>query len=63
MNKFPGIGGIISGIPGLGGILGSFGVTGMDGAGFSPLSLFGDVAERMGSVSYTHLTLPTNREV
>ena len=48
MNKFPGIGGIISGIPGLGGILGSFGVTGMDGAGFSPLSLFGDVAERMG---------------
>ena len=48
MNKFPSIGGIISGIPGLGGILGSFGVTGMDGGGFSPLSLFGDVAERMG---------------
>ena len=48
MNKFPGIGGIISGIPGLGGILGSFGVTGVEGGGFSPLSLFGDVAERMG---------------
>jgi len=48
MNKFPSIGGIISGIPGLGGILGSFGVTGVEGGGFSPLSLFGDVAERMG---------------
>ena len=48
MNKFPSIGGIISGIPGLGGILGSFGVTGLDGGGFSPMSLFGDIANQMG---------------
>ena len=48
MNKFPSIGGIISGIPGLGGILGSFGVTGLDGGGFSPMSLFGDIANNMG---------------
>ena len=48
MNKFPAIGGLISGIPGLGGILGSFGVTGVDGGGFSPLSLFQGIAEQTG---------------
>ena len=48
MNKFPAIGGLISGIPGLGGILGSFGVTGVDGAGFSPMSLFQGIAEQTG---------------
>ena len=48
MNKFPSIGGLINGIPGLGGILGSFGVTGIDGGGFSPMSLFGDIANQMG---------------
>jgi len=48
MNKFPALGGIINGIPGLGGILGAFGVTGVEGAGFSPMSLFGDIANQMG---------------
>ena len=48
MNKFPALGGVISGIPGLGGILGAFGVTGVEGAGFSPMSLFGDIANQMG---------------
>ena len=48
MNKFPAIGGLINGIPGLGGILGSFGVTGVDGAGFSPMSLFQGIAEQTG---------------
>ena len=48
MNKFPALGGIINGIPGLGGILGAFGVTGVEGGGFSPMSLFGDIANQMG---------------
>ena len=49
MGKFPSIGGILNGIPGLGNVLGAFGISGGGGgAGFSPISLFGDIANNMG---------------
>lgn len=48
MGKFPSIGGLLNGIPGVGNILGAFGIGGGMGESFSPISLFGDIANNMG---------------